>query len=232
MPSPAFPDITIERLGVIGDVHTEDRHLTAALEHFRAEGVDHIVCTGDVVTGQGDAEACLTLLRERQIPTVRGNHDRWFVAGETGEGMTWWTRRGAVSHASFAWLAALPATLEINTTQGLALLCHGLGDNDMSLVYPSEDPEDMWITRARDLVRFTMSPCRFYINGHSHYAMVKPIPLPGRAAGNPFTILNAGTLRRDHQPCLALFDFAAARATFWDFNPQGCLVPQSELDIR
>ena len=46
----------ITRLGVIGDVHAEDIRLELALNHLQANGVDQIICPGDVVDGIGCPE--------------------------------------------------------------------------------------------------------------------------------------------------------------------------------
>ena len=75
--------MTIKKLGVLGDVHAEDETLLAALEFFAAVGVDRVVCVGDVIDGAGDAERCISALRSREITTVRGNHERWFVEGRS-----------------------------------------------------------------------------------------------------------------------------------------------------
>jgi predicted phosphodiesterase len=51
---------------------------------------------------------------------------------------------------------------------------------------------------------------RFVINGHSHKPMA-------RAFGET-TIINVGTLFRDHQPSVAVIDFATRKAIFHELD--------------
>jgi len=70
----------LRRVGVLGDVHAEDGLLEAALDHLaRYDDLDALLCTGDLVTGPGDAGKCLEMLRAAGALCVRGNHDRWFL---------------------------------------------------------------------------------------------------------------------------------------------------------
>ena len=69
------------RLGLISDIHANLEALEAILADLDAAGVDRLVCLGDVVGYNTDAEACIALVRERQPVWVAGNHDR----GVTGQ---------------------------------------------------------------------------------------------------------------------------------------------------
>ena len=71
--------MSIQRIGIIGDVHSEHILLAAALEHLQQENVDTILCTGDLTDGPGDLDACTKLLSHHDVLTVRGNHDRWVL---------------------------------------------------------------------------------------------------------------------------------------------------------
>ena len=51
-----------KRIGLIGDVHAEDKRLEASIGYLKALGVDNIICTGDIVDGEGDPEACIKTL--------------------------------------------------------------------------------------------------------------------------------------------------------------------------
>ena len=69
----------LRRVGLIGDVHGEHERLAAALEWFAGEGVDSIVCTGDIADGVGCINLCCELLQQAGVVTVSGNHDRWLL---------------------------------------------------------------------------------------------------------------------------------------------------------
>ena len=62
------------------------------------------------------------------------------------------------------------------------------------------------------------------INGHSHYRMV-------RQHGS-LTIINAGTLRRDHNPCFAAIDFDQKLVRFWDILDYQTAVPCGDIPLR
>jgi predicted phosphodiesterase len=51
---------------------------------------------------------------------------------------------------------------------------------------------------------------RFVVNGHTHRRMVRSF--------DHLTILNAGTLYREHEPCFLLADFEARFARFYNFQ--------------
>lgn len=68
------------RYGIFGDVHSNLQALEAVLGAFREQGVDQLICLGDLVGYGGDPQACLDLVRELDPHLVGGNHD-WGVAG-------------------------------------------------------------------------------------------------------------------------------------------------------
>ncbi len=201
----------LRRVGVIGDVHTEDASLEAALRHFDSMSLDAVLCVGDIVDGPGDAERTCELLQARGVICVRGNHERWFLAG--GERFVpEWTRFEAVSERSNAFLAALPETWPFETDAGPALLCHGIGRDDMACLtaddygYGLENNTALWRLHGAGDVRWM-------IGGHTHRRMVRRF--------DHLTVLNAGTLHRPHDPCVMVVDFAALEAEFHDLGRDG-----------
>ena len=73
--------MTLKRIAAIGDIHAEDELLEKAI-NFCREQVDQIVSVGDIVDGSGDVNRCCAILRENDIPAVRGNHERWLLNNE------------------------------------------------------------------------------------------------------------------------------------------------------
>lgn len=192
----------IQRLGVLGDVHAEDVSLEAALAFFDATGVDSIVSVGDIVTGQGSANRCCELLDKRQIPAVRGNHDRWFLRDDWTD-LPYFTKRGEMSGRAERFLEKLPVTRQFDVEGGRVLLCHGLGREDMAGIMPHETGNI-----SSELQRLLVHPgIRYLINGHTHHHLVHRF--------DQLTLINAGTLRRDHSPCLTLIDFAQGCVTYY-----------------
>lgn len=200
-------------IGIIGDVHAEDRNLRCVLSYFDQHGIRDVVCVGDIVTGIGNVEACCSILRERSIPTVRGNHDRWLLAWGAVS-MQNGHRLDDLSPESQRWLAQLPIRFDRETPLGTALICHGIGTDDMALIEAgSTDEFVLQNTPLGVLCQLGLS--RILIHGHSHRRMVRTIKAGPK---NEMTVINAGTLRRDHQPCFAVCDFKARAVKFVDLT--------------
>jgi putative phosphoesterase len=67
------------RLGIVSDIHASPEPLKEALTIFQDEGVDMILCPGDIA-GYGDKlDESVTLLRDSQCHTILGNHDIWYL---------------------------------------------------------------------------------------------------------------------------------------------------------
>ena len=64
------------RIAVFSDIHGNLHALQAVLSAVDALGITKVFCGGDVVGYGGNPNECCELLRDRNIPTVPGNHDR------------------------------------------------------------------------------------------------------------------------------------------------------------
>jgi len=141
------------RLGVISDVHGN----RVALEAVRDDmpDVDRLVCAGDVVGYNPWPVDCVAAVREQEVPTVMGNHDR-AVAGETpfrfnsmaAAGVEY--ARERLDEDALSWLADLPP--ERVVADGRVKLVHGHPDDPDRYTYPDEfsarmlDGEDLLVT--------------------------------------------------------------------------------------
>lgn len=220
---PPRPD-HVERLGIIGDVHTEHQRLAAVLEHFAGLALDRVVCTGDVPDGPLDAravDACCAALQRAGVLIVSGNHDRWLQDGEMRE-LPGATDPGELSESSVEFLAGLPATVDFESAAGRVLLCHGIGTNDMASVQPFDHGLALANNEALQGL-LAEGRYRYVISGHTHRPMV-------RAIGS-LIVINAGTLLRDHAPCCAVADFGARRLQFFDVGDQGAVTPAAAFDL-
>lgn len=93
------------RIGLLSDVHGNAVALEAVLDNMA--DVDAVVCAGDIVGYGPSPGQCIDSIREREIPTVEGNHDRAVVNGrpyESGDRYASLT----LSEEKQAWLAGLP----------------------------------------------------------------------------------------------------------------------------
>lgn len=68
-------------IGIISDVHGDYDALEHALDRLdNYHRVDQVLCAGDLVGRGPNPDDVVELIRQRQIPTVRGNHDEWNYA--------------------------------------------------------------------------------------------------------------------------------------------------------
>jgi len=185
------------RLGVIGDLHSEDVRLKRSLEFLVDANACEIVCTGDIADGRGCVDTSIRLLRDYGVKTVRGNHDRWLLESKARH-VPNAHHRETLSRQSIAFLETLPTQIQLNTVAGSLLLCHGIGDNDLRKVWPGT--ERMPVERSHELDKIIdEEEHRFLINGHVHFKTMIHF--------EKLTLLNAGTIKGDMWPGFMLIDF-------------------------
>lgn len=102
------------KVAIISDVHANPQALERVLDDAARCGVEQVVCAGDVVGYGPDPAGTIRILRERNIPTVMGNHDV-AVANYFGTGsMCGSAQAGVARHRAeleeddVAWLRSLP----------------------------------------------------------------------------------------------------------------------------
>jgi predicted phosphodiesterase len=65
------------KYAIIADIHGNLEAFQVVLEDIRAQNADHIVCLGDVVGYNANPKECLQIVRDMNIPCVKGNHDEY-----------------------------------------------------------------------------------------------------------------------------------------------------------
>lgn len=116
------------RFAAIADIHGNDLALEAVLADIAAHGVSDIVNLGDLLSGPLNARLTADLLMDLDLPTIRGNHDRWLA--ETAPETMGPSDRAAWSELEphhLDWLSDLPATM---VYAGEVFLCHGTPASD------------------------------------------------------------------------------------------------------
>ena len=203
--SESFYPMSIKNAGILGDVHAEDRVLIKVVSFFRDAGVDAIYCTGDLCDGYGSSENVIRFVQKSKIQCVRGNHDLWCITGEMRD-LTGAVECSALSLTSLQYLRQIPYIVLIDTVAGPVLLCHGILNNIMGRV-ADEDCEGILESNLSFQEFLQGNYPEMLINGHSHRRMVKQVAQK--------TIINAGTLFRDHSPCASIVDFENRVVTFY-----------------
>lgn len=197
----------IRRLGVIGDLHAEDRRLGRVLDWMAGFGVDAVVCTGDIADGRGCVDVSCALLQQGGVLVVAGNHDRWLLEDRVRH-VPEAHRIAEVAEQSAAYLRALPRSREIETVAGRLLLCHGVGDNDLGKVWPGTARSRVERSNALDVL-LESRRFRFLVNGHLHYRVLIDF--------ENLLLLNAGTLKGEHAG-FSVMDFQRDCVACWGFD--------------
>jgi len=127
------------RVGVLSDVHSNRVALEAVLADL--PDVDALVCAGDVVGYNPWPAECVQTVRDREIPTVMGNHDRAVATGTAFRFNA--MAKAGVEHAAEclsddqrAWLADLPD--ERRAFDDRVTIVHGHPDDPDHYTRPEE----------------------------------------------------------------------------------------------
>jgi putative phosphoesterase len=171
------------RLGLIADVHADPRALDGALRGLEAQRVDQILCAGDLVGYGGQPDAAVATVRERAIPCVRGNHDRWALERRQVIGPRGW-RPAVLRDDTWEFLEALPARLRLDWGGRVLEVHHGSPGSDTEYVSPYK-PLPASVERFWD-----EGGARVLILGHTHIPMIDRGPRgtiinPGSVLGVP-----------------------------------------------
>jgi predicted phosphodiesterase len=202
------PD-ALTRFAAIGDLHAEHARLAAILTWLSGQAVRHVLSVGDIVDGAGDVDRCCELLRAHAAIAVRGNHERWMLAGSLRD-LRDAHRREALAPASLDFLAGLPATRSLPTVRGELLLCHGVDTDDMARLRPHDEGYALESNTALQALLAAPGP-RWLVGGHTHKRMVRTF---ARRTGPPLVVINPGTLHRDYPASFAIVDLERGRVEF------------------
>lgn len=169
------------RLALIADVHADVHALEDALRQIERLGCDAIVCAGDLLDWGLFPEETVRVIRERAIPCIRGNHERWAV--RDGVDMSGWD----LTPAAITFLEKLPATWSRTLDGVRVLVTHARPGSDMAGVYPD--------ARLRELQRIAeLASADVFVAGHTHIPMVLTVTVAGSASA---VFVNPGAILRD-----------------------------------
>lgn len=192
------------KLGLISDVHGDPLALELAWSHLIVQGVDAILCAGDVVGYGPYPDRVVKFLMEKQVPVVRGNHDRWALERGPGEPDEF---GGAIpSKETLAYLTELPGNRVFEMGGRVGVVVHGSPRSDMEYItrreFPPERLDEVLEELGADLL----------ISGHTHE------PMWYRGAGglvvNPGSVVSAARVRTSRT--FAVVDLGELSVEFFD----------------
>ncbi len=139
------------KIGLISDIHGDYAALKTVLDRFdHYHKVDLILCAGDLVGRGPEPGEVVKVFRQRQIPTVRGNHDEWFH-GLTLEDATY--------------LKSLPLDWQGDFDGCSIYMCHGKPGNNIWGLY-RDHISDTLLNMMLDSLGADV-----LITGHTHMPM-------------------------------------------------------------
>lgn len=162
------------RIAIFADLHANLPALEAILKKIDKLGADEIISLGDnIAIGPHPAE-CVDLLMGRNIQSVMGNHEEYFLKGldkgrpeYIGEGeqthQLWTHQRLNGDHWSY--LSSLPYSMERKAEE----LTIGFSHSPYKKSSRFTDFTNLWNTSPADIEEsFSNSGCDIICFGHSH----------------------------------------------------------------
>lgn len=201
------------RVGAFSDIHGNLQALQKVLDCIAEKGVDLTVCCGDVVGYGANPNECIQLLRDKQIPTIAGNHDHAALSlidvtyfNDVAKRAIAWTRE-QLTPENEQFLRDLPMTISVA---------------DMLFVHSSPQSPETWpyiITMGDARQSFMHFGQRVCFIGHSHTPFIvencegklacPAVPAIRLKEGCRY-LVNVGSAGqpRDHNPdaCFAIYD--------------------------
>ena len=115
------------RVAALYDVHGNLPALDAVLAEVADEGVETVVCGGDVVGGPFPAEVLDRLAGLPDVHFVRGNADREVLGGTDEHGIDWEVERARLGPERLALVRSWPLTTELDVEGlGRVVFCHAV----------------------------------------------------------------------------------------------------------
>lgn len=65
------------KYAIIADIHANLEAFEVVLEDMKTQQCSHVACLGDIVGYGANPKECLDIVREMNIPVVKGNHDEY-----------------------------------------------------------------------------------------------------------------------------------------------------------
>ncbi len=169
------------RVAALNDIHGNLPALDAVLAEVESEGVDAIVCGGDVVGGPFSREVFDRLAGLPHVLAVRGNADREVLEGRDAYGIDWAAERARLGEKRLSVVASWPLTVELDVAEiGRTLFCHAVPSADEPIftrITPDED-----VGRLLGDVDAALLVC-----GHTHVQFDRVLP-------SGLRVLNAGSV--------------------------------------
>ena len=110
------------QIGIISDIHGDYDALEGVLQRLDQDHhVDRILCAGDLIGRGPEPDRVVELIRNRNIPVARGNHDDWYY--------------DALQDENSRYVKGLPLDWQGELAGMAVYMCHGKPGNNMWGMY-------------------------------------------------------------------------------------------------
>jgi len=197
------------KIAFISDIHSNIHALEKVMEEIEKEGVNKIICCGDIVGYNAFPSECLRVVKEKVDASVLGNHDYATITGNTG----WFNEygvagirycRSVLSDEEIEFLKSLHTHLYLDADGLDIYVTHG-SPRDEIFEYVFPDVSDKLLLQFAEI-----ADADVLVFGHTH------IPMERRV--NDKIFLNPGSVGqpRDGNPMSSymIFDTESREATF------------------
>ena len=164
------------RIAIFSDIHGNLVSLDAVLADIRRQGIQQMVCLGDVAATGPQPRDVLARLQKLAIPIVQGNTDEWLLAPELwGQDSEFYTRiyeieqwgADLLTEADKEFLGTFQATVEIKLDETQSLFCfHGSPKGNRDIIRATTE------TAVLDDY-FSDTTAKFLAGGHTHQALLR-----------------------------------------------------------
>lgn len=166
----------MQKIAIIADVHGNLTALEAVLSEIATEGIERIVCLGDVATLGPQPHEVIARLRAVGCPVVMGNTDDILLALQRNPGLTgrvgqseyfdqWCVDRLTSDDLDF--LRTFQPTVSVPLGDGVTLLCYHGSPRSFDERITAETTDDALHEMLVD------TPAQLYAGGHTHQQMMR-----------------------------------------------------------
>lgn len=173
------------KLGLISDIHSDLDGLRKVLDLLDSQGVEQVVCAGDMVEKGQSGDGVIALIRERAIPCVKGNHEYIAVYKQDemhNRGSAEGLRHRPLSDETIAFIESIPDKRMFEWAGKRLLMAHGTPWSDFVFLYPTSRRA----TFERVAREAQIDQAEIVVLGHTH--------IPMRALVDGVWIFNPGSV--------------------------------------
>lgn len=170
------------KIGLISDVHATAAPVREALAILQREGVDAILCPGDIAGYGTELEPTVELLIASGCRAILGNHDLWWLSGSGREAA------GPVEN----YLRTLPTVVELSVAGKQLYMVHGSPPGSLMDGIRLLDENGTLIQEQKDLWTDYLKTFSFdvLVVGHTHQVFAERL--------GDVLVVNPGSTKFNH----------------------------------